>query len=254
MKKSILLFQDQEEVFNTLTDEQAGQLIKAVFMYNRNEEPKDLSQLLKIVFIPIRQAIDRSNDKYDATCKKNADNIAKRWNKGEITGKDGMKDVTKNTTGKDGIPPPTIHTDSDKDSDSDSDSDKEGVKSIAPVLSLPITTQPIVPQMMIMFKKAFPDSFLDKETDFKPCYSICEKIIKHYKLTPIRPNEKGDIEKVIEHWNMLLNFFNNSKWWSSKTIPFIDAKFSDVIQDFNAWVKASRAILEISSGELQVKL
>ena len=63
MKKSILLYQDQKEVFDTLTDEQAGKLIKAIFQYQENGESILDDSLLKIIMIPIRQAIDRNNEK-----------------------------------------------------------------------------------------------------------------------------------------------------------------------------------------------
>jgi uncharacterized phage protein (TIGR02220 family) len=115
MKKSILLYQDQKEVFDTLTDEQAGKLIKAIFQYQENGEFILADPLLKIIMIPIRQAIDRNSDKYDAVCKRNAENIAKRWN----------KDDTKNTSGINGIPNDTKNTNNDSDSDSDNDSDNK---------------------------------------------------------------------------------------------------------------------------------
>ena len=123
MKKSILLYQDQKEVFDTLTDEQAGKLIKAIFQYQENGELIIQDSLLKIIMIPIRQAIDRNSDKYDSVCKRNAENIAKRWN----------KEDTKNTSGIIGKQLNTKNTNSDSDSDSDSNSDnkndsKKGIK------------------------------------------------------------------------------------------------------------------------------
>ena len=120
MKKSILLYQDQKEVFDTLTDEQAGKLIKAIFQYQENGEFILIDPLLKIIMIPIRQSIDRNSDKYDSVCKRNAENIAKRWN----------KDDTKNTTGKTGIPNDTKNTNNDSDNKNDSDSDREKEKKI----------------------------------------------------------------------------------------------------------------------------
>ena len=115
MKKSILLYQDQKEVFDTLTDEQAGKLIKAIFQYQENGETILEDSLLKIIMIPIRQAIDRNSEKYDSVCRRNAENIAKRRN----------KDNTKNTSGINGKKSNTKNTDKDSDSDSDNDSDNK---------------------------------------------------------------------------------------------------------------------------------
>lgn len=115
-KKTLILFTELKEVFDTLSDEQAGQLIKAIFEYEQTNILPDLQGLLKIVFIPIRQSIDRNRIKYENVCEKNKENIGKRWNKNN----------TKNTSGKIGINKNTKNT--DKDKDKDSDKDNESVK------------------------------------------------------------------------------------------------------------------------------
>jgi hypothetical protein len=115
IKKTLILFTELKEVFDTLSDEQAGQLIKAIFEYEQTNILPDLQGLLKIVFIPIRQSIDRNRVKYDNVCERNKENIGKRWNKNN----------TKNTSGKIGINKNTKNTDKDKDKDSDKDSDSD---------------------------------------------------------------------------------------------------------------------------------
>jgi len=77
-KKSFLLYQDQKEVVESLTDKQAGRLFKAIFKYSGGEKP-ELSPNLKVVFIPIRQALDRFRENYEKVCKVNKKNITKRW-------------------------------------------------------------------------------------------------------------------------------------------------------------------------------
>lgn len=114
MKKTILLYQDQKEVFDTLSDEHAGKLIKAIFHYQENGKIILEDSFLKIIMIPIRQAIDRNAEKYESVCKRNAENISKRWN----------KSYTKNTSGKNGIIENTKNTDSDSNNDNDNDKDK----------------------------------------------------------------------------------------------------------------------------------
>jgi hypothetical protein len=114
-KKTLILFTELKEVFDTLSDEQAGQLIKAIFEYEQTNILPDLQGLLKIVFIPIRQSIDRNRIKYNNVCEKNKENIGKRWNKNN----------TKNTSGKIGIIENTKNTDKDKDKDSDKDKDNK---------------------------------------------------------------------------------------------------------------------------------
>ena len=118
IKKTLILFTELKEVFDTLSDEQAGQLIKAIFEYEQTNILPDLQGLLKIVFIPIRQSIDRNRVKYDNVCERNKENIGKRWNKNN----------TKNTSGKIGINKNTKNT--DKDNDKDKDSDNNNVNNI----------------------------------------------------------------------------------------------------------------------------
>lgn len=61
MKKSFVLYNDQEEIFSELTDEQSGMLIKSIFKYNKTGEfPTD--PIIKLVFISIKQTLIRDNE------------------------------------------------------------------------------------------------------------------------------------------------------------------------------------------------
>lgn len=62
-KKSFVLYQDQGEVFNSLNDEQAGKLIKAIFDYSKGKE-SELNSVLTLAFIPIKQTLNRDNKKW----------------------------------------------------------------------------------------------------------------------------------------------------------------------------------------------
>jgi len=73
MKKSILLYSDYAEIFDSLTDEEAGKLIKAIYEYNETGKTS-LTGALKIIFITIRQGLDRDQERYDAVCERNKQN------------------------------------------------------------------------------------------------------------------------------------------------------------------------------------
>lgn len=64
-KESFILFTEQKEVFENLSDEQAGQLIKAIFNYIDTGQVPQLELTLKMAFIPIRQNLDRNNEKWE---------------------------------------------------------------------------------------------------------------------------------------------------------------------------------------------
>lgn len=80
-KDSFILYLEQQEIFEMLTDEQAGQLIKNIFAYERTGDMPQMDKMLNLAFIPIMQALDKNRYKYEEKCKKNKENIEKRWNK-----------------------------------------------------------------------------------------------------------------------------------------------------------------------------
>lgn len=58
-KKSFVLYTDQREVFDELSDEDAGRLIKHIFSYVNDEDPSTDDQLLKVAFLPIKTQLKR---------------------------------------------------------------------------------------------------------------------------------------------------------------------------------------------------
>ena len=78
--KGFLLYTDDEDFFRDLDDDEAGQLIKALFRYfNRGEMPKDMPKIIKMPFNVIRKEIDRDVSKYVADVKGKSDRRKKQW-------------------------------------------------------------------------------------------------------------------------------------------------------------------------------
>lgn len=96
MKDNFLLKKSQKEVFEQLTDEEAGKLIKGIFQYATTGENK-LEGYLNIIFIPIKNEIDKNEERYIKVCERNKKNIEKRWDIKNTTGKFGIPNDTKNT-------------------------------------------------------------------------------------------------------------------------------------------------------------
>lgn len=72
-KKSFILYNDQEEIFTSLSDEQAGILIKSIFTYNKTGSiPTD--PIIKLVFISIKQSLIRDNEKWLNIVERNQEN------------------------------------------------------------------------------------------------------------------------------------------------------------------------------------
>lgn len=73
IKDNFLLKLSQIKVFNELSDEDAGKLIKGIFEY-ANSKKIILDGYLKIIFIPIKEEIDKNEARYELVCEKNKKN------------------------------------------------------------------------------------------------------------------------------------------------------------------------------------
>jgi len=123
-KKSFLLYLDQTEAIECLSDEQAGKFIKAVYQYSQNNTlPETNDPAIKAVFMLIKSTLDRDSKKYENVCKRNKSNRLK----GLTTGQSGRPKSTKTTTGQSGRPK---GDDSDRDSDSGNERDSDRDKTI----------------------------------------------------------------------------------------------------------------------------
>ena len=119
-KDSFILYLEQQEIFEMLEDEEAGQLIKAIFKYEKTGQIPQLDKSLKIAFIPIKSVLDRNKEKYEKVVERNKQNIEKRW----------KKEDTKNTTGKNGKKENTKNTDNDNEHDNEHEYENDNEKDI----------------------------------------------------------------------------------------------------------------------------
>ena len=108
-KKGFLLYANQYAMVEKLTDEQAGKLLKQIYMYVNDldpSEPKDV--VVSIVWTSIMQSLKQDLKLYEEKCEKNKNNIQKYW------------DTKRNQTNTN-----DIQTNSDIDKEKDIDSDKD---------------------------------------------------------------------------------------------------------------------------------
>ena len=83
-KNSFILYRDNKELWEELTNEQAGNLIKHIYRYINDENPEAPDTLTGLLFIPIKQSFKRDLKKYNKSKedKSQAGAIGnlKRWN------------------------------------------------------------------------------------------------------------------------------------------------------------------------------
>ena len=70
-KESFILYQKHSEIVSVLTDEQAGQLLRAIFTYAGSGETIEMDAAVRVAFIAIRQDLDANAAKYSARCEGN---------------------------------------------------------------------------------------------------------------------------------------------------------------------------------------
>lgn len=114
-KDSFLLYYEWEDYFAELTDRQLGELLRAVFAYEkRGERYSGTDREVAMALHFVQGTLDRNREKYEMVCERNRKNIAKRY-----------QNAAKSTTGSFGIPEATKSTDHDHDHDHDPDHDHE---------------------------------------------------------------------------------------------------------------------------------
>ena len=105
-KDSFVLYTDQKAVIDKLSNEQAGQLIKAIYTYIETGQLPTLDMTLDLVITPFITTIDRDKKKYEEISRVRANASKSKQKKQMITNGSKCND-----------------SDSDTDSVSDSDSD-----------------------------------------------------------------------------------------------------------------------------------
>lgn len=123
MNDSFILYASDYQLIEGLTDEQLGQLTRALFIYARDGEVINLEPVVRMAFVFIKDKIDRNQAKYQKKCERNRENIRKRWNKSNTNDTKENERIPKNTNVYERIPNDTTRYLSDSDSDSESDSD-----------------------------------------------------------------------------------------------------------------------------------
>ena len=73
MKDGFILHSSAKEIIENLNPEQVKTLMLAMLAHNDGEELPEMDAVVKMAFIPMRQQMDRENEKYQETCRKRAE-------------------------------------------------------------------------------------------------------------------------------------------------------------------------------------
>ncbi len=84
-----------------LNDAERGRLFTACLQYSMTGEAPELKGNERFVFPSMAAQIDRDKEKYASRCRKNSENISKRWSTTVYDGKNRIPTDTKHTKDKD---------------------------------------------------------------------------------------------------------------------------------------------------------
>lgn len=79
-QRGFIVYGDIRDVLTELDDQQTAQLFRGMVDYFVSGKDPKFTGILKFVFIPIKQQMDRNADKYEKKCEKMRENANKRWN------------------------------------------------------------------------------------------------------------------------------------------------------------------------------
>lgn len=96
----ILLPMELLEDFELLSNEELGEIIKAIFSYvGKKEKPKFKDRSLQFVFSKMKKICDDNFDKYQKICERNRKNINKRWEQNDDNSLENKGKSDDDTTG-----------------------------------------------------------------------------------------------------------------------------------------------------------
>ena len=138
MNDSFILYTSYYALIEGLTDEQLGQLTRAIFLYARDGKTINLEPVVRMAFAFIKDNIERNQDKYQAKCEKNRQIALEREKKKrEAREKAGNTNVHERSRTCENNT--NVHERSPYDNDNDNDNDvsketdiepsKEGIQS-----------------------------------------------------------------------------------------------------------------------------
>lgn len=76
-KNSIIFYRDWKEIFESLSDKDCAELIRHIFKYVNDENPKTENKIVSAVFIPIKNTLKRDLKKWENIRERNKVNGSK---------------------------------------------------------------------------------------------------------------------------------------------------------------------------------
>lgn len=124
-KNSFILYNDYHRHINRLSDEDAGRLFKAIFVYSMTGEVPPLSDIADMAFSFIQAQLDRDREKFAEVCRRRSENVRKRWEREKSAADKACADDANDTNVYKPIQNDSTCTDNDNETENENENVNE---------------------------------------------------------------------------------------------------------------------------------
>ncbi len=126
-KNSFILYNDYHRHINRLSDEDAGRLFKAIFVYSMTGEVPPLSDSADMAFSFIQAQLDRDREKFAEVCRRRSENVRKRWEREKSAADKACAEESGNTNVYNCIQSDSTYTDNENENENENENVNENV-------------------------------------------------------------------------------------------------------------------------------
>lgn len=121
--KGFIVYGDLEAVLNELSDKQVSDLFRGMVSYHNSGKDPEFDGILKYVFIPIKQQMDRNTEKYKERCEKNRKSRQDAWDRIKGSGTNVYDGTRPNTNATNTSTNTSTSTSTNKNTDTDTNTE-----------------------------------------------------------------------------------------------------------------------------------
>ena len=214
---TFVLYCDWEDIIEDLTDEEVGQLFKAIFAYVNHDIVENFNGRtgLGVAFKTIRRQIDVNRKKYEQVVEKRRKAALKRWEKQNSA----MQNIANNANAFF-----AMHNVNDNDNDNDNGNgivNDNGNVNVSAFDTAPLLTEEQRAELVGLSSVSSVETYISKISDWqakngkkcKDIYGTLRKWIEQDKAKGSLPGEKKASYDIDEYDEYARNYdFSNAPW------------------------------------------
>lgn len=244
-KKSFVAYCDWENIFDMLSNEEAGLMVKHLFAYVNDKNPELEDRILKIAFEPIKLQLKRDLEKYktirerrsEAGRKGGEQTASKRTKQKQIKANEANATKCKQTVANQAV---TVNV-NDNDTVLSKDNKHDGV-----LKKTPSTLHSVCKNIFIeKFKSLFNDEYYWEAKDGANLNSIIKKI----KFNRDKKGMSTDDDSVSVAFGLFLDSITDKWILENFSIPNINSKFNEIISQAKSGKNQLYATQKVSETE-----